>query len=405
MRPNLPRAILALANGVVFHGFSIGGNRCTVGELVFNTAMTGYQEVLTDPSYTEQLVTLTYPHIGNYGINDEDAESHGAKIHAAALVMKNIPIEYSNFRANQSLSDYLKSQNIPAIAEIDTRALSIILRDQGAQNAALIVEDANINSENAEDGLFTEFSEEAALKLARSYKGLNGANLAKVVSTKEAYNWQEGIWNLGTGFNQAENIKAKNELQNKLQKALHIVAYDLGVKINILRLLAETGAKITVVPYHTTAEEVLAMQPDGVFLSNGPGDPAACHEIIAATKTFLDKKIPIFGICLGHQILGLALGGTTSKMKFGHHGANHPVKNLENQRVYITSQNHGFEVDAASAENKFKITHVSLFDGSSQGIRALHAPAFGFQGHPEASPGPHDIDELFNEFINMIHNV
>jgi carbamoyl-phosphate synthase small subunit len=385
----LPRAILALANGVVFNGFSIGGQQCATGELVFNTSMTGYQEILTDPSYTEQLVTLTYPHIGNYGINLEDLE--GKKIHALGLVIKNIPVQHSNFRANLSLTDYLKQENIPGIAGIDTRALSIILRDEGAQNAALIIEDATHPN-------YREFSEAEAIRLAREYGGLIGANLAKVVSAQQINKWHEGIWQLGQGH----QAITPHLIHHKTQNPIHIVAYDLGIKTNILRLLAQTGAKITVVPYQTSAEEVLAMQPDGVFLSNGPGDPAACHEIIEATKVFLAKKLPLFGICLGHQILGIALGGSTRKMKFGHHGANHPVKNVQTHRVYITSQNHGFEVDGESAKDQFNVTHISLFDGSTQGIRAKHAPAFGFQGHPEASPGPHDIVELFDEFIAMI---
>lgn len=365
-------AILALADGTIFKGISIGADGHTVAEVVFNTAMTGYQEILTDPSYSGQIVTLTYPHIGNTGINVEDVESF--KIHAAGLIVRDCPARVSNFRSTQSLPDYLKSQGIVAIADIDTRMLTRILREGGAQGGCILVgEDA-----------------EQALKLARSFPGMAGLDLAKVVSAKQSSTWTESTWTLGEGYGQTDS------------KLPTVVAYDFGVKSNILRLLAERGCNITVVPAQTTAEEVLKLNPDGVFLSNGPGDPDACDYAIAATKVFLDRKLPVFGICLGHQIMGLAVGAKTIKMKTGHHGSNHPVQELATGRVFITAQNHGFAVDAASLPANARVTHISLFDGTLQGFELTDRPAFCFQGHPEASPGPHDIVVLFDKFMSQM---
>ena len=367
-------ALLALEDGSVFHGQAVGATGETVGEVVFNTAMTGYQEILTDPSYSRQIVTLTYPHIGNTGVNAEDAES--LAVHAAGLIVRDVPRRASNWRSTESLPDYLKRLGIVAIAGIDTRRLTRILRDKGAL-AGCIVAGENIDAE-------------AALAKARAFPGLNGMDLAKVVSATKPYGWKEGTYDLDrTAFEQpAMRFK--------------VVAYDYGVKFNILRLLAAQGCDITVVPAQTPAAEVLAMKPDGVFLSNGPGDPAACDYAIAATREFLDAKIPLFGICLGHQIMGLALGAKTLKMKFGHHGANHPVKDHDDGRVLITSQNHGFAVDPATLPANVRVTHTSLFDGSLQGFALTDRPAFCFQGHPEASPGPHDIGYLFDRFAALM---
>lgn len=365
-------AILALADGTVFRGISIGAPGHTVAEVVFNTAMTGYQEILTDPSYSGQIVTLTYPHIGNTGVNLEDVES--TKIHAAGLIVRNCPARLSNFRSTQSLPAYLKSQGIVAIAEIDTRKLTRILREGGAQGGCIFVGD----------------DADQALKLAKAFPGMSGQDLAKVVSATKNATWTESTWQLGEGF-------GKNDSQTP-----HVVAYDFGVKSNILRLLAERGCRITVVPAQTTAEQVLALKPDGVFLSNGPGDPDPCDYAIAATKVFLERKLPIFGICLGHQIMGLALGAKTVKMKTGHHGSNHPVQDLATGRVFITAQNHGFAVDANTLPANARVTHISLFDGTLQGFALTDRPAFCFQGHPEASPGPHDIVVLFDQFMSLM---
>ncbi len=366
------QAILALADGTIFHGVSIGANGHTIGEVVFNTSMTGYQEILTDPSYSSQIVTLTYPHIGNTGVNSEDVESD--KIHAAGLIIKDLPMLVSNFRSEQSLSDYLKSQNIVAIAGIDTRKLTRILREKGAQGGAILV-----GSDAAK-----------ALELAKSFPGLSGMDLAKVVSVSKAYEWTETEWTLGQGYG------------TQSAPEFHVVAFDFGVKRNILRMLAQRGCKVTVLPAQSSAAEVLALNPDGVFLSNGPGDPEPCDYAIAAAKELIEKGIPTFGICLGHQIMALASGAKTLKMKFGHHGANHPVQDLDSKQVLITSQNHGFAVDAASLPANCRVTHVSLFDGSLQGFARTDKPAFCFQGHPEASPGPHDIAYLFDRFTALM---
>ena len=367
-------ALLALEDGSVFHGHAVGATGETVGEVVFNTAMTGYQEILTDPSYARQMVTLTYPHIGNTGVNAEDAESD--KVHAAGLIVRDVPRLASNWRSTMSLPEYLKKHGIVAIAGIDTRRLTRILRDKGALNGCIVAG--------------TDLDVDAALVKARAFPGLNGMDLAKVVSVSKRYDWNEGVYDLdNTAFNQPS-------------KRFKVVAYDYGVKLNILRLLAEQGCDITVVPAQTPAAEVLAMKPDGVFLSNGPGDPAACDYAVAATRELLDAKIPLFGICLGHQIMGLALGAKTLKMKFGHHGANHPVKDLDDGRVLITSQNHGFAVDPATLPANVRVTHSSLFDGSLQGFALTDRPAFCFQGHPEASPGPHDIGYLFDRFAKLM---
>lgn len=367
-------AILVLADGSVFRGTSIGVTGYSVGEVVFNTAITGYQEILTDPSYAKQIVTLTYPHIGNTGTNVEDEECE--KVWSAGLVIRDLPLLSSNFRDEAALDIYLKSKNILGIADIDTRRLTRILRDKGAQNGCLMA---------------GEIDEDEALNLARDFAGLQGMDLAKVVSTEERYQWSAGSWALGEGF--------KSLPEGKRYK---VVAYDYGAKRNILRMLVDRGCELTVVPAQTPVEEVLAMQPDGVFLSNGPGDPEPCDYAIAAIKTLLEKDIPIFGICLGHQLLGLASGAKTIKMKFGHHGGNHPVQNLETGQVLITSQNHGFAVDESSLPDNLVTTHKSLFDGSLQGIHRTDKPAFSFQGHPEASPGPHDAAPLFDHFIELM---
>jgi len=367
-------ALLALEDGSMFHGHAVGASGDTVGEVVFNTAMTGYQEILTDPSYSRQIVTLTYPHIGNTGVNAEDVES--AAVHAAGLIVRDVPRRASSWRSTESLPDYLKRHGTVAIAGIDTRRLTRILRDKGALAGCIMAGE--------------QVDTESALAKARAFPGLNGMDLAKVVSTAKPYVWNQGIYDLDrTTFNQPA-LRFK------------VVAYDFGTKLNILRLLAEQGCEVTVVPAQTPAAEVLAMQPDGVFLSNGPGDPAACDYAIDATRAFLDAKIPLFGICLGHQLMGLALGGKTLKMKFGHHGANHPVKDLDDGRVLITSQNHGFAVDPATLPANVRITHTSLFDGSLQGFALTDRPAFCFQGHPEASPGPLDIGYLFKRFAALM---
>ena len=372
LQTGLKQATLALADGSVFHGLSIGAEGHTSGEVVFNTAMTGYQEILTDPSYSRQIVTLTYPHIGNVGANAEDVES--TRIHAAGLIIRDLPVTVSNFRAEASLSDYLKRENIVAIAGLDTRRLTRILRDQGAQPGAIVV-----GADAA-----------AALQLARSFPGMAGLDLAKVVGVNAPYEWTETEWTLVSGYGQLQ------------QPRYHVVAYDFGVKRNILRMLAQRGCRVTVVPAQTPASEVIRLKPSGVFLSNGPGDPEPCDYAIAAAQELIEKNYPTFGICLGHQIMGLASGAKTLKMKFGHHGANHPVQDLDTGRVCITSQNHGFAVDAQSLPATCQVTHVSLFDGSLQGFKRTDKPAFCFQGHPEASPGPHDIAYLFDRFIQLM---
>jgi len=366
------QAILVLADGTVFQGASIGASGQTVGEVVFNTSMTGYQEILTDPSYTEQIVTLTYPHIGNTGVNAEDVES--ANICASGLVIRDLPLLSSNFRSEQTLTEYLVTNNIVAIADIDTRKLTRILREKGAQAGCILVGD----------------DVEKALALANSFPGLTGMDLAKVVTCKTAYEYTDGEWALGEGF-----VTPKN-------KPYHVVAFDYGVKRNILRMLVSRGCKVTVLPAQATAEEALSYKPDGIFLSNGPGDPEPCDYAIKAIKILIETGIPVFGICLGHQLLALASGAKTMKMKFGHHGANHPVQDVESKRVYITSQNHGFAVDHNSLPDNINITHVSLFDGSLQGISLKDKPAFSFQGHPEASPGPTEMRYLFDRFISMM---
>ncbi len=370
-------AILALADGSIFRGTAIGAAGQAVGEVVFNTAMTGYQEILTDPSYCRQIVTFTYPHIGNTGINDEDIESGDSRIHAAGLVIRDLPLAVSNFRSTMTLGDYLKRENVIGIADIDTRRLTRILREKGAQSGCILA---------------GEPDEARALALARGFPGLGGMDLARVVTTRKSYAWSEAEWRLGAGFGHESTPR------------FSVVAYDFGVKRNILRMLAERGCALTVVPATSTAAEVLAMQPAGVFLSNGPGDPEPCDYAIAAIADIIATGMPTFGICLGHQLLGLASGARTRKMKFGHHGANHPVKELATGRVTITSQNHGFAVDPATLPLNLEVTHVSLFDDSIQGLRRTDRPAFCFQGHPEASPGPHDIGYLFDRFLADMHD-
>jgi len=372
--------LLVLADGTVFQGKGIGAIGRSVGEVVFNTAITGYQEILTDPSYNRQIVTLTHPHIGNTGTNKEDGES--GKTYAAGLVVRDLPLRVSNFRAEQSLDEYLKSNGVVAIADIDTRKLTRVLREKGAQAGCIVT------TETAE-----QLDVEAALAEARAFPGLSGMDLAQVVTTDKRYEWTSGEWRLGEGFR--EQAAAK----------FHVVAYDFGVKKNILHMLAERGCKLTVVPAKTTAAEVLALNPDGVFLSNGPGDPEPCDYAVAAIREFLERRIPTFGICLGHQLMGLAAGGKTLKMKFGHHGANHPVKDLDSGRVLITSQNHGFAVDPETLPSNVKVSHVSLFDGSLQGMIWTDRPAHCFQGHPEASPGPHDVAYLFDRFVSNMEQV
>lgn len=368
-------AILVLEDGTVFEGVSIGAQGRSIGEVVFNTSMTGYQEILTDPSYARQIVTLTYPHIGNTGTNDEDEES--PSIHACGLVIRDLPLLASNFRSQASLSDYLKARNVVGISDIDTRKLTRILREKGAQ-AGCIIAGENIDAESA-------------LKQAKAFPGLKGMDLAKEVTTKKPFEWSQGSWTLTDGLPEHTGTGK-----------YHVVAYDYGVKRNILRMLADRDCKLTVVPAQTPAAEVLALNPDGIFLSNGPGDPEPCTYAIEAIQAILKTEIPVFGICLGHQLLALASGAKTVKMKFGHHGANHPVKDLDRDVVMITSQNHGFAADAATLPENLRVTHVSLFDGSLQGIHRTDKAAFSFQGHPEASPGPHDAAPLFDHFIELM---
>lgn len=367
------QAILVLADGSVFRGRSIGAEGYTIGEVVFNTSMTGYQEILTDPSYYQQLVTLTYPHIGNTGTNDEDFES--SNVYASGLIIRDLPLLHSNFRSNAGLSNYLKQHNVVAIADIDTRRLTRILRDKGAQAGCIMT---------------GEVDEAKALEMAKSFGSMAGKDLAQEVTCKELYQWKDGEWQLGKGYVAQANSQ------------YHVVAYDFGVKRNILRMLAQRGCRVTVVPAKTSADAVLALNPDGIFLSNGPGDPEPCHYAIEAIQKLLLSQKPIFGICLGHQLLGLASGGKTKKMAFGHHGANHPVQDLVTQKVMITSQNHGFEVDEHSLPQNVKITHRSLFDNSVQGIELTNQLAFSFQGHPEASPGPNDVAYLFDKFVDEL---
>jgi carbamoyl-phosphate synthase small subunit len=374
MTPTSDEAVLVLADGTVFRGRSIGARACAVGEVVFNTAMTGYQEILTDPSYCRQLVTLTYPHIGNTGVNAEDTES--GRIYAEGLIVRDVPRLHSSWRARGDLPAYLEQSGVPGIAEIDTRRLTRLLRENGAQSGCLMAGDIDADK---------------ALAQARAFPGLAGMDLAKVVTTLQPYEWTDGVWQLGEGCKPTQGAR------------LHVVAYDYGIKHNTLRMLAARGSRITVVPARTPAREVLKMKPDGVYLSNGPGDPEPCDYAIEAIGEILDAtRVPVFGICLGHQLLGLASGARTIKMKFGHHGANHPVKDLETGQVVITSQNHGFAVDPSTLPGTLKPTHVSLFDGSLQGLARTDRPAFCFQGHPEASPGPRDIGYLFDRFTRMM---
>jgi carbamoyl-phosphate synthase small subunit len=380
--PVLPPAILALADGTTFLGTSIGAPGRTVGEVVFNTALTGYQEILTDPSYCLQIVTLTYPHIGNVGVNDEDAEA--TKVHAAGLVIKDLPIRVSNFRARMTLPQYLEREGTVAIADIDTRRLTRVLRTTGAQNGCIVTFTAGTQ--------VTPDHVQEAIAHAKAAPPMAGLDLAKVVSVVEPYEWTATTWKLGHGHGTVQSPK------------FHVVAYDFGVKRNILRLLADRGCRITVVPARTPAAEVFKLKPHGVFLSNGPGDPEPCDYAIAAARAIVDSGLPTFGICLGHQIMALASGAKTFKMKAGHHGANHPVKDLDSGRVSITSQNHGFAVDAASLPANLRATHVSLFDGTLQGLARTDKPAFCFQGHPEASPGPHDIVYLFDRFAALMES-
>ncbi|AKJ28905.1 glutamine-hydrolyzing carbamoyl-phosphate synthase small subunit [Caldimonas brevitalea] len=384
MLPQLPLALLALADGTVFRGTSIGAAGRTVGEVVFNTALTGYQEILTDPSYCRQIVTLTYPHIGNVGVNEEDIEA--PKVHAAGLIIKDLPVLESNFRMTRTLPQYLQEQGCVAIADIDTRRLTRILRTSGAQNGCILALPAGQT--------ITQQHIDEALAQARSAPSMAGQDLAKVVSATERYDWSETEWKLGEGYGQVQAPR------------FHVVAYDFGVKRNILRMLAERGCKVTVVPATTPAAEALQYNPDGIFLSNGPGDPEPCDYAIAASRELIERGIPTFGICLGHQIMALASGAKTFKMKFGHHGANHPVKDLDSGRVSITSQNHGFAVDDQTLPATLRPTHVSLFDGTLQGLARTDKPAFCFQGHPEASPGPGDIGYLFDRFVALMekHN-
>ena len=371
---NLEKAALVLADGTVFRGRSIGAAGAAVGEVVFNTAMTGYQEILTDPSYCRQIVTLTYPHIGNTGVTDEDQES--GKVYAEGLIVRDVPRLLSNWRSQTDLVSYLTKNNIVGIADLDTRKLTRILREKGAQNGCLVAGDVDVDD---------------ALKKAKAFPGLGGMDLAKVVTTKKAYEWSEGGWELGKGYRKVENPR------------FHVVAFDYGIKRNILRMLSDRSTRVTVVPAQTPAKDVLKLKPDGVFLANGPGDPEPCDYAIEAIGEILDAtRIPVFGICLGHQLMGLASGAKTMKMKFGHHGANHPVKDLDTGQVVITSQNHGFAVDPSTVPSNLRPTHVSLFDGSLQGLARTDRPAFCFQGHPEASPGPHDIGYLFDRFAKMM---
>ena len=380
-----PVAALVLADGTTFRARSIGMAGEALGEVVFNTAMTGYQEILTDPSYAGQIVTLTYPHIGNTGVNEEDVEA--VRVHAAGLVIRDLPVRASNFRAQRDLSSYLQQQGVVAIADIDTRQLTRRLREGGAQAGCIVTADST--------SALDEKTIERALRRARSYAGMTGQDLAKVVSVKSPYQWTEGSWRLARADG-TPGVVVRG------QNRFHVVAYDYGIKQNILRLMADRGCRISVVPAQTRARDVFNLKPDGVFLANGPGDPEPCEYAVEATREFIAHKVPTFGICLGHQILGLAVGARTLKMKFGHHGANHPVLDLATRKVYITSQNHGFAVDEKTLPTNARITHVSLFDGSLQGFELTDAPAFCFQGHPEASPGPHDICDLFDRFIELM---
>lgn len=368
-------ALLVLEDGTEFHGISIGADGCSVGEVVFNTALTGYQEILSDPSYARQIVTLTYPHIGNVGTNAEDDEA--GQVFASGLVVRDLPLLASNWRQQKTLPEYLRDNKVVAIADIDTRKLTRLLRDKGAQRGCIMAGES--------------VDVEAAKKAIDGFSGLQGMDLAKEVTTAEVYEWTENVWKLGEGHKEAASLTK------------HVVAYDFGVKRNILRLLANRGCRVTVVPAKTPAEQVLAMNPDGVFLSNGPGDPEPCTYAIEAIKTILEQHVPVFGICLGHQLLALASGAKTEKMKFGHHGANHPVQDKRNGQVMISSQNHGFAVSADSLPANLQATHVSLFDGSLQGIARTDVPAFSFQGHPEASPGPHDVESLFDDFMALMN--
>lgn len=371
-----PPAILTLADGTVFRGVSIGASGYRVGEVAFNTAMTGYQEILTDPSYCQQIITLTYPHIGNTGTNSDDFESGNIdKVYASGLVIRDLPLQSSNWRQSQSLEAFLQNHQVVAIAEIDTRKLTRILREKGALSGCIMAGDVD---------------EEKALQYAQEFPGLVGMDLAQQVSCETTYQWAEGEWDLASGYATQDTVD------------YHVVAFDFGIKRNILRKFAERGCRVTVCPAKTTAEEIMALKPDGVFLSNGPGDPEPCDYAITATQQLLDKKVPVFGICLGHQLLGLACGAQTIKMKFGHHGANHPVQDVASGQVLITSQNHGFAVDGGTLPAHARITHVSLFDGSLQGFELTDRPAFCFQGHPEASPGPHEADYLFDRFVDMM---
>ncbi|MDE2081018.1 MAG: glutamine-hydrolyzing carbamoyl-phosphate synthase small subunit [Burkholderiales bacterium] len=380
MLPALPPALLALADGTCFLGISVGAPGHTLGEVVFNTALTGYQEILTDPSYCRQIVTLTYPHIGNTGVNDEDAE--GGRIHAAGLIVKDMALRVSSFRARRSLPEFLAAEGVVAIADIDTRRLTRLLRSGGAQNGCITA--------FASGHTVTPADMAQAVHRARAAPSMAGQDLARVVSTAAPYAWSDTEWRLGRGFGTLADARH------------HVVAYDFGIKRNILRMLAGRGCRVTVVPAQTPAAAVLALQPDGVFLSNGPGDPEPCDYAIAAARELIDRGLPTFGICLGHQILALASGARTFKMKFGHHGANHPVKDLDTGRVAITSQNHGFAVDDRTLPANLRPTHVSLFDGTLQGLARIDRPAFCFQGHPEASPGPHDIGPLFDRFVALM---
>ncbi|NKB33417.1 MAG: glutamine-hydrolyzing carbamoyl-phosphate synthase small subunit [Pseudomonadales bacterium] len=372
-------AVLALEDGSIFKGTAIGAEGSSSGEVVFNTSMTGYQEILTDPSYAQQIITLTYPHIGNTGTNEEDNESE--KVWASGLVIRDLPLVASNWRKQQTLDEFLKQRNVVAIAEIDTRRLTRLLRDKGPLNGCLL------SGQALQDG-----GEEQATELAKQFPGLKGMDLAKVVSVDKSYSWDGGVWDIAQGYLSASESR------------FNVVAYDFGVKQNILRMLAARGCQVTVVPAETPAAEVLAMNPDGIFLSNGPGDPEPCDYAIAASKEFLDQGIPLFGICLGCQLLAIACGANTIKMRLGHHGANHPVQDLRDNTVLITSQNHGFAVDGETLPDNLEVTHKSLFDGSLQGIERTDKPAFGFQGHPEASPGPHDVAPLFDHFIELMDN-
>jgi carbamoyl-phosphate synthase small subunit len=376
MTSNLEPAALVLADGTVFRGRSIGARGAAVGEVVFNTAMTGYQEILTDPSYCRQIVTLTYPHIGNTGVNEEDQES--SRVYAEGLVVRDLPRLDSSWRKQKTLNEYLVENKVVAIADLDTRKLTRILREKGAQSGCVLAGDVDVDE---------------ALRQARAFPGLGGMDLAKVVSTKKPYEWTEGGWELGKGYRRIDNPR------------FHVVAFDYGIKRNILRMLADRSARVSVVPAQTPAKDVLRMKPDGVFLANGPGDPEPCDYAIEAIGEILDAtRIPVFGICLGHQLMGLASGAKTMKMKFGHHGANHPVKDLDTGQVVITSQNHGFAVDPATVPSNLRPTHISLFDGSLQGLARTDRPAFCFQGHPEASPGPHDIGYLFDRFAKLMED-